>query len=438
MLKRKAEARFQSWYEGPRNKALLVMGARQVGKSYLAERFARDHFSHVVVFDLLRDASARESFAGATSADDLLLRMSVAATEPLVPGKTVVIFDEVQECPGIVTFIKYLVQQGDYRYILTGSLLGVKLQNIDSLPVGFASRLDMYPLDFEEFCWAMGLDEQVMRRAVACALHEERLPDYLYNKLSDLFHRYLMVGGMPDAVNAFVSTNNIDEVRTVHLDLHALYRDDITKHAPDGLRLVIRDIYDLIPSQVINASRRFQFGSIENVKRFSQVQDHFLWLTNAGVSLAVYNVAAPVKPLLMNEQHNKFKLFYLDAGMLASTYPKAVYEGLLDGRPTANMGAVYEAFVAQELAAHGFALRYYASRKVGELDFLAERADGELMAIEVKSGASYLRHASLDHALASPGFTIDRAIVFAETNVRKDDRVLYLPAFLVGMFTYRD
>ena len=143
MLKRKAEARFQSWYEGPRNKALLVMGARQIGKSYLAERFARDHFSHVVVFDLLRDASARESFAGATSADDLLLRMSVAATEPLVPGKTVVIFDEVQECPGIVTFIKYLVQQGDYRYILTGSLLGVKLQNIDSLPVGFASRLDM-------------------------------------------------------------------------------------------------------------------------------------------------------------------------------------------------------------------------------------------------------------------------------------------------------
>ena len=436
MLRRKAEARFRAWFEGAGNKALLVTGARQVGKSYLVERFARDHFPHVVMFDMLRDVSARESFAAAASADDLLLRMSVEAQEPLVPGETAIIFDEVQECPAVVTLIKYLVQQGDYRYLLTGSLLGVKLENIDSLPVGYVARIEMFPLDFEEFCWAMGLDDKVLPRAVEQAASEKPLPDYLYSRLSDLFHRYLMVGGMPDAVNAFAASNNIDVVRAIHQDLHALYRDDITKHAPEELRLVIRDIYDLIPSQVINATRRFQFGSIQNVKRFSQVQDHFLWLTNAGVALAVYNVAAPVKPLLMNEQRSKFKLFYLDAGMLASTYPKSTYEGLLDGRPTANMGAVYEAYVAQELIAHGFPLRYYASRKVGELDYLAERADGEITAIEVKSGASYRRHAALDNALATPGFMIDDAVVLAEANVRRGGRVLYIPIFLAGMFDY--
>lgn len=432
MLKRKAYAEFQRWQQAGVGKALLVKGARQVGKSYLVDAFAHDAFERVVSFDLVEDSRTRESFSQATSADDLFLRITVAAKTPLAPHRTVIVIDEVQECPNILTYVKYLVQKGEYRYILTGSLLGVKIENVDSLPVGYATQVEMSPLDFEEFCWACGLSDQAFPMACEHLADESPVPDFLYDRLSDLYHRYLMVGGMPDAVNAFLSSNDIDAVRTVHHDLHALYREDITKYAPAELRLTIRDIYDLIPSQAASQSRRFKLGDIKNVNRFSQVQDHFLWLTQAGVALAVYNVAAPTAPLLASEQRSKFKLFYLDAGMLASSYPKTAYDGLLDGKPSMNMGCVYEAAVAQELHAHGFALRYFSSKKIGELDFVIEHADGAIDAIEVKSGASYRTHAALDNALAVKDYSIDRAYVFAETNVQRVGNALYAPIFLAG------
>lgn len=433
MLARKAYQSLQAWGESASKEALLVKGARQVGKSFLVEAFSREAFENVVIFDLVDDVAARGSFNQAVSAEDLLLRMSVVARTPLVPHKTVVVIDEVQEAPNVLTFIKYLVQQGDYSYILAGSLLGVKLENIDSLPVGYLTQVELHPLDFEEYCWACGLSASVFDMARECLSEERALPDFLYARLLDLFHRYLMVGGMPDAVNTFVASSNIDEVRRIHRDLHSLYRSDITKYAPRGLRLVIRDIYDLIPSEVASKRRRFRLGDIKGVNRFSQVENHFLWLTQAGVALPVYGVAAPVRPLLVSERRNRFKLFYLDAGMLASSYPKSAYAGLLDGKASMNMGGVYEAAVAQELKAQGRALRYFSSKKVGELDFVVERADGSIDALEVKSGSSYLTHAALDNALATRGYDIDRACVLAETNIRREGNILYVPVFLAGV-----
>lgn len=436
MLKRKAYRLFEKWLEAPSKKALLVMGARQVGKSYLVDVFCSKHFEHVVKFDLIENASVRESFAAAKSADDLELRMSVAASSPLVPDKTAVIIDEVQECPNIVTFIKYLAQRGAYRFVLTGSLLGVRLDSIDSLPVGYVTKVQMYPLDFEEFCWANGLDEAIYQQAVQCFRERTALPEFLYARLLDVFHRYLMVGGMPDAVNTFLATNNIDSVRAVQQDLHSLYRLDITKYAPPELCLTIREIYDLIPSQALLKTRRFNLGSIKGVKRFTQVETQFLWLVQAGVALAVYNVVSPSAPLLAYEERNKFKLFYLDAGMLSAALPKNSYQGLLDGKATINMGAAYEAFAAQELAEHGFSLRYFTSKKIGELDFLAEHQDGTIDALEIKSGGSYMTHSALDHALEVPEYSIDNAYVFAESNIFEKDGILYVPIFLLGGLSY--
>ena len=440
MFKRKALARFEDWHRLSAHKALLVKGARQVGKTYLVNAFAHKHFENVAVFDMVEDKAARESFAAATSADDLFLRMTVAASVPMLPGKTLIFIDEVQLCPNVVSYIKYLVQRDDFRYVLSGSLLGVEIENVDSLPVGYVDQVEMYPMDFEEFCWAMGLAENVWAMACDMAKAQKQLPDFLYNRLLGLFHRYIMVGGMPDAVAAFVESGNIDVVRTVHGNLHALYRQDITKYAPEGLRLVIRDIYDLIPSELGSKNRRFKLSSIRGVKRFTQVTDHFLWLAKAGVALPVYNVAAPTSPLLFGEQRNLFKLFYLDTGMLMSSYPKSVAQTVLSGDATGefgmNMGAAYEGFVAQELKAHGFDLRYFSSKKIGELDFVEERQDGKILAIEVKSGKTFARHAALDHALAVKDYSIDEAVVFAEANVHNDGRVLYLPVFMAGMLEY--
>lgn len=432
MFERKVTREMEHWFSDNSGKALLVKGARQVGKSYSASRFAHDKFSNVVAFDLFEDSVTRGSFQAASSADDLMLRISVAASSPLIPGQTAIIIDEVQEAPNVLTFIKYLVQKGEYRFILTGSLLGVRLRGVDSLPVGYLTQVEMFPLDFEEFCWAMGLGKQVYRMAVEYLDREEALPDFLYERLQGLHHRYLMVGGMPDAVRAFAETNNVDEVRLVHSNLHALYRDDIAKYAPDEIKLVVRDIYDLVPSEVVSSNRRFKLSDIADVKRYSQVEQHFLWLTNAGVALPVYNVSAPVFPLLVSEQRNLFKLFYLDAGMLASTFPKKAYEGLLDGKSSMNMGAAYEAAVAQELKAHGFALRYFNSKKIGELDFVLECSDGEILALEVKSGSQYCTHKALDNALSTQGYDIDRAYVLAETNIKREGDILYMPVFLAG------
>lgn len=437
MLQRKAKAQFESWLASSPNKALLVKGARQVGKSYLVNAFARESFENVVTFDLIADASVRDSFLAAKSADDLLMRMSIAATQPMVANKTVVVIDEVQRCPNVVTFIKYLVQRGDFRYILTGSLLGVELEGIDSLPVGYVEQVQMYPLDFEEFCWANGVGASVFDMLRGCLKDEGELPGYLYDRLLDLFHQYVVVGGMPDAVNSFLATRNVDEVRNIHRDLHALYRDDIAKYAPPELRLVIRDIYDLIPSEAGSKNKRFKLSSINGVKRFSQVTDHFLWLSEAGVALPVYNVTAPVAPLLLGEQRNLFKLFYLDTGMLMSSYSKKVAQGVFDGEAEdafgMNMGAAFEGFVAQELKAHGFRLRYFTSKKVGELDFVEETSDGEVLAIEVKSGKSFRSHAALDNALVTKGYGIDRALVLAECNLHRDGEALYLPIFMAGL-----
>ena len=437
ILERKALSPLAAWAT-TRRKALLVTGARQVGKSFLVSMFAQDTFSSVVSLDLLEDRATRESLAAATSADDLMLRISIAARTPLVPQQTVIIIDEVQECPNILTFVKYLVQNDSYRFILTGSRLGTKLNNIDSLPVGYLTQIRMYPLDFEEFCWANGLSSVAVDMARSCLRTETPLPDFLYTRLSDLYHRYLMVGGMPDAVNTFLETNNIDEVRAIHKNLHALYRSDITKHAPKELRLTLRDIYDLIPSEAASKSRRFRISDIKEVRRFSQVQKHFLWLSHAGVALLVYNVSAPASPLLLNEQHNLFKLFYLDVGMLASSYPKKSYMGLLDGKPSMNMGGVYEAFVAQELKARGFALRYFTSKRLGELDFVVERTGGEVLALEVKSGTGYRTHAALDNALAVSEYAIGQAMVLAETNIERAKSIRYLPIFMAGLLEHEE
>lgn len=433
VLERKAWNELDDWLRCGHGKAVLVKGARQVGKSYLVDRFAEQSFPSVAKFDLLENAAAKASFSQAQSAEDLMFRISVASTTPLKEGETAIVIDEIQECPNILTYLKYLVQEGKYRFLVTGSLLGIMLENIDSLPVGYVRQIDMHPLDFEEFCWANGMGAEGLALAASCLKKEEALPDFLYERLLELYHRYLMVGGMPDAVKVYLSTTNIDEVRQVHRDLHSLYRTDITKYAPRELRLLVRDIYNLIPSEVTAQNKRFRLSSLKDVKRYDQVQQHFLWLANAGVALPVYNVVAPIAPLLVNEQRNLFKLFYLDAGMLSSTFPKKAYEGLLDGKPSFNMGRVYEAFVAQEIASQGFDLRYCTSKKIGEIDFLLEREDGTIDALEVKSGSAYMTHRALDNALAVKEYTVDRAVVLAETNVHRKGRILYAPVFLAGM-----
>ncbi|NMM93291.1 ATP-binding protein [Bifidobacterium oedipodis] len=435
MLRRKALERFRFWKEHKTKQALLVTGARQVGKSTLIRAFAEESYDHVVMFDLVDNMRARDSFAQAQSAQDLELRMSVMSDVDMVPGSTVVIVDEVQECPQIVTFIKYLVDKGNYDFILSGSMLGVALDNIRSIPVGYLTEVRMFPMDFEEFCWANGVPETAFDMLRQCVSQRKPIADYLHNRFADLFKRYLLVGGMPDAVNAFLQSNDIGQVRIIQNDLRRYYREDISKYAPKDRRLVIQNIYDLVPSELLHSGRRFHLGSIEGVKRFTQVQDEFLWLTNAGVALAQYNIAELAHPFLLSENRNKIKLFYSDVGLLTGAYSKEASRDILDDNPSVNLGSTYENFVVQELAAHGFQTRYYQSKAIGEIDAAIERADGTVVVFEVKSGRSYKSHAALDNALASTNCHVDEAYVLYNGNVEASGSIMYIPVYAVGLFS---
>lgn len=416
--------------------ALLITGARQVGKTYIIEEFGRAEYEHVAEFNLVLDDAARESFRQATSPDDLMLRISIAARQPLIPGKTLVFLDEIQQCPHIVTFIKGLVDRGDYDYILSGSLLGVELEDVRSLPVGYLDEFTMFPLDFEEFCWAMGLTGTAFDIARGCFDAGEPVPDFVHRRLTDLFHRYLLVGGMPAAVTAFIEHGTIDPVRAIQSNIRTYYEHDIKQYAPKDHRLTIQEIYRLIPSELQRQNRRFQVSSIADVQRFTQIEDEFLWLTRANVALPVFNVAAPVAPLKANRERRLLKLFYSDVGLLVGSYGKKSSLGILDGTASMNMGGVYENVAAQELAAHGFdQLYYFTKRTIGELDLLVETHDGDVLALEIKSGSYFTSHAALDKALAIREYDIDRAYVFAETNVASDHGVTYVPMYMLSLLT---
>lgn len=435
MLRRKAIERFRFWKEHKTKQALLVTGARQVGKSYLIDEFARQSYPHVVSFDFVKNPAAAKALAGAGDAADFAFRVSVLSQEPLVPGKTVVVFDEIQACPEVLTYVKYLVDQGDYDYILSGSLLGVALEGVRSLPVGYVTEVQMYPLDFEEFCWAQGLPDSVLPSLAQSAVRAEPVPDYLHDRLTALFKRYLIVGGMPDAVVSYGTSNALDQVRVLQRDIRRLYREDIAKYAPKDRRLVIQDIYELVPSELLTPSKRFRLNSIPDVKRFTQVEDEFLWLTRAGVALGETAVTEPVVPLLAAKKKGAVKLFLSDVGLLMGSYVKQTAAALLGDEASINLGGVYENYVVQELVAHGFDTHYYSGKRVGELDAVVERDDGEILLFEVKSGTSYKTHAALDNALAtwpSPG---REAFVLSHANIERDGNVLYLPLYLVGLFS---
>lgn len=274
-MKRKAYNELLFWKNHKTKQALLVTGARQVGKTYLIREFGKNEYEHFVEFNLLLDDRSRESFSNASSSKDLLLRISVAASEQLVEFRTLIFIDEVQASPQVMTMVKGLVEDGRFDFILSGSLLGVELKNVRSLPVGYLSEVRMHPLDFEEFCWASGLTKDafaILRDGLA---KSEEIPGFLHERFLDLFHRYLLVGGMPDVVVAFLRDGTIDQPRRAQLDIRRLYEADISKYAPESHRLVIREIYRLIPSQLQSQNRRFTISSIQDVKRFDQVQDDF-------------------------------------------------------------------------------------------------------------------------------------------------------------------
>ena len=435
MISRKIEKELQHFLSDQKKKALLITGARQVGKTYIIREFGHQHFRSFVELNFLENTAAREIFATAKNSKDLLLRLSLIAEGALIPGETLIFLDEVQECKEIVTAIKFLVEEGSYRYILSGSLLGVELKDIRSVPVGYMDIAEMYPLDFEEFLLANKVAPRIIDTLRESFDNKQPVDPQIHEKVMDLFRLYLIVGGMPAAVEQYLATNNLREVLRIQQSILALYKKDISKYDPEN-KLYIEDIFNLIPSELNAKNKRFILKSLSENFRFAKYSNSFLWLKEAGVALPTFCVDEPVCPLLLSKSKNLFKLFLSDVGLLAAMYMDDIQLRILKHEKDINFGSVYENAAAQELKAHGFDLYYFNSKKQGELDFLIEHK-GNVLPIEIKSGKDFTKHAALSNVMANTDYAIPTAYVFHNGNVSVADKVVYYPIYML-MFVQKE
>ena len=427
MLKRKIDNYIQDFYNNSKN-ALLITGARQIGKTFSIREFGK-RFNSFIEINFIDNPQAIDVFKGAKNSSDILLRLSAITSKHLIKGETLIFFDEVQKCPEIVTAIKFLVDEGSYRYILSGSLLGVELKDLRSEPVGYMGVKDMFPLDFEEFISCVGINENIIESLRNSWNNLLPVDEFIHSKMMELFRLYLIVGGMPAVVNKYLETNNLQDVIKIQQDIIRLYKRDIAQYDPNN-KLYIEDIFNLIPPELNSKNKRFILKKLNENAKFDRYQNSFLWLKNAGVALPIYNIEEPKVPLLLSRSRNLFKLFQNDIGLLASQYSEGIQLRIIQGDKNINFGSIYENAVAQELVAHNIDAYYYNNKKRGEIDFVIE-LEGKVLPIEVKSGKDYETHHALSNIMDCEEYELQKAIVFNNENLHTKDKIIYSPIYMI-------
>lgn len=436
MLKRKIDTVIDAWRTSKTNQGLLITGARQVGKTSSIEAYGAEHYAAIVKIDFVEQPRAVEIISAAQDPDDLMLRITSLATDPIVPGDTLLFFDEVQRCSDAITWMRYLAADDRFDVIYSGSMLGIESYDFRSLPVGTIDIVEMFPLDFEEFCWSQGIDGYLWDTITDCFAARKPVPDFLHERFLDLWKRYVLVGGMPQAVQTFVDTHDTQLMRLRQRSILDAYRADITRYVSDEIRSrQIKTIFDAVPAQLNKENRRFVIRGVTDGGRFSKkIESDFDWLSDAGVVIPVFRSTEPVFPLGFSREVNQFKLYLSDVGLLFSTFPAVDVERLLEMSEKMNLGNVYENAVAQELRAHGHeSIYYFNKRGVGEVDFLVEEDGSPLvMPIEVKSGGNSHRHAALDALMGVKNYKFEGAIVLHPGNLEENGAITYLPIYFAA------
>ena len=411
------------------NKALLVTGARQIGKTWLIRDeisksgYAKFEINFIDQPDMVTYLNTE------MSAEEFLVKLKMIMPENCKPHETVVFFDEIQKCPEIVTKIKFLVDEGSFKYVMSGSLLGVELRGIASAPVGYLSVLRMYPMDFEEFMIANHVSKTTLEMLKEKFETCRPVDEFIHQKLLSLFFVYLIVGGMPDAVKTYIETKDIREVDKIQKDIVTLYKEDFSQYESEDKKLKLKSIYEIVPAELNKQNKKFVFTMLDKELKFNRYENSFLWLKDAGVVLSVYNADAPIIPLLASKSSNVFRLFSSDIGLLTSAYPAETKVELINKNGEVNNGAHFENAVAQQLSANGFEPYFCKKKNLGELDFVIEMG-GKVVPIEVKSGKSYKVHKALDNFMNVSDYHIEKAYVFSTSNVEKAGTVAYLPIYM--------
>lgn len=433
MLYRKFYDELVKWYNEDKKRALLVDGARQIGKTTLIRKFGEDYYGdNFVEINFITTPSAKDIFAGDLSADSIISRLTLFLRRPLIPHKTLIFFDEVQECLAVRTAIKFLVDDGRFDYIESGSLLGINYKEIKSYAVGYEEIHRMYPMDFLEFSIANGLTNETLATLEDC--YNKRIPvdPFIHKQMLQLFTYYLIMGGMPAAVSEFVNSKDMGRVVNIQSGILELYRKDITKYATVGKEKITR-IFDTIPAELNAKNKRFMLSDLAKSARMERYSSCFNWLTDAGIALPCYKLAEPKEPVVINVQHNLFKFYLADTGLLCAMCDGDTQYQIINGNYAINEGSIMENIFADELKSNGFNLYYFDKQKIGEIDFIVEQR-GLLIPVEVKSGKDYKNHKSLNNLLAVEEYKLKEGLVFCPGNVETKGKVVYLPLYMIMFF----
>ena len=437
MLYRKITKRIEEYLLSDSDRMLLIDGARQIGKSYIIRHVGEKMFSNYIEINMEEDKLRDRIFAEAKTTKDFYMALSIVAGNKMKERENTLVFiDEIQAYDHLLTLVKFLMKEKKYTYIASGSLLGVTLKNTQSIPIGSLDIQHMYPMDFEEFLYANGVGTFAIDAMRENFNNNLPLSDAMHLKIMDLFKKYLLVGGLPKAVEIFVESRNVIEFRSVQNEVHNLYKVDASRYEEEhNKKLKIQRIFDMIPSNLENKKKRIVIKDIEDKKwkRSNDYLDEFDYLISAGIALEVKAISTPTYPLVENSSKNLLKLYINDVGILSGIFYHHNIKAVMSDIKSINLGSVYETVVAQELKAHGYDLYYYDNKKNGEVDYLIDDPDNPSnIPIEVKSGKDYSVHSALDKFLSNETYNINKAIVLSnERQVYKDKGITYMPIYYV-------
>lgn len=422
------------------DRMLLIDGARQIGKSYIIRWVGQKMFSNYIEINMEEDKLGDRVFAAAKTINDFYIALSVVAGEKMKnKTSTLVFIDEIQAYDHLFTLVKFLMKDNRFTYIASGSLLGVTLKNTQSVPIGSLDIEHMFPMDFEEFLYANGVGELAVETMRESFNKRLALSDTMHGKMMDFFKKYLLVGGLPKAVETFVESRNIVAFRSIQREAHELYGIDASKYETEhNKKLKIRRIFNMIPSNLENKKKRVVIKDIENKswKRSEDYSDEFDYLISAGIAIDVKAISTPTYPLIENSGKNLLKLYMNDVGILSGIFYRNNITAIMSDIKSINLGSIYETVVAQELKAHGYDLYYYDNKKNGEVDYLIDDADNLTnIPIEVKFGKDYNTHSALDKFLSNKDYNIKRAYVLSnEQRVYIENEITYMPIYYIMFF----
>ena len=439
MLKRKIETYLADWKKSENKKPLVIKGIRQCGKTYIVRKFAKENYESVIYMNFILEPDKKSAFAGNIDVDTIILNLSALIPgSRFIKGKTCIILDEIQECKEARTALKSFHIDGRFDVIATGSLLGVKgygriknkkeKEGQDSVPVGYETMIDMYPLDFEEFLWANGIGDTVIDSVKSCFKNETVVPDGIHKAMMELLYRYVIVGGLPEVVNCFLETKNIELIYKVQRNLIAEYEEDMVKYADDADKPHIRECFESIPKQLAKENKKFQYSIVRKGGRASQYIGSIQWLEDAGIVKRCYNTQITQLPLEGNSVKDCFKVYVTDIGILMAMLDYGTQADILKGNLLGYNGAIFENLMADFLCKSGQKLYYFHKDSGLELDFLV-RFDGECVVIEVKSKTG--KSKSMTTVLKNQDvYHINNAIKLGQYNVGRNGEVLTIPLYM--------